>query len=174
MKRVLTLTAFLFLVMLLASCSKTLTNDQAMEAIRKEGGYPKLVTTKLLSIKPDSKIGQEISRLISEGYMLVPEKRGPYGYVLKVTEKGKNFVKWCSYYKGYTGEFITHKADIARIKQILTDSKEGTATVVYEVGYTLTPFGERLINLGAKIKKEEYEGQAYFKKYDQGWVLSGY
>lgn len=174
MKRVLSLSAFLFFAMSLISCSQKLTDDQATELIRTSKGYPTLESTTLFDVKPNSPIGQEVSKLVSEGYML-SQKSYWSGY--EITEKGKGVVSkcvWNSVYGNYeVCTFFTHKADILKIGKILTDSKEGTAEVVYEVAYSLTPYGEKLISPGAKIEREKkgHENTAYFKKYDQGWVV---
>jgi hypothetical protein len=172
MKKVLSLTAFLFLAILLMSCSQKLTDDQAIELIRKSRGYPRVTTTPLWPIQPNSPIAQEILTLVAEGYML-PQKSYWEGY--EITEKGKGIVKECQWNSRrgeYSCTFFTHKADIVKIKKMLTDSKKGTAIIVYEVAYKLTPYGEKLISLGGKIEREKkgYERTIRFKKYDQGWV----
>jgi len=171
MKKPLSLTVFICLVLI--SCSQRLTEHQAMELIRKAKGYPQLASTTFYDIKPGSAIGQEITRLLKEGYIL-PQKSYWNGF--PVTEKGKSIIgkcMWVTVYKKYElCEFFTLNRDIVRIKKILTDSKKGTATVTYEVGYSLSPYGKKIVSIsGKKIEKKGYEATAYIKKYDQGWVV---
>ncbi|MBU4319863.1 MAG: hypothetical protein L6246_09615 [Thermodesulfovibrionales bacterium] len=130
MRKLSLLSGFIFLIFLLMSCGQKLTENLAMESIRKAKGYPKLVSTTLIDVEPNSPIGQEISRLVEERYML-PQKSYWTGF--EITEKGKNIVSkcvWNSFYQYYeVCTFFTHKEDISKIKKILTDSKAGSMSL---------------------------------------------
>jgi hypothetical protein len=183
--RLLSVSVFFF--MLLFSCgqsqigqSKNLTENLAMKLIREKYNYPELLTITISDVRPDSPLGREISRLINEGYLLPQES---YFEGFKISEKGKNIIRSCVWNNTYQMYDIfspfTHQRDVVRIKKILTDSKSGTATVTYELGYTPTPYFDKLRGLDKEKVDFEVRNREMrpleitdnFKKYDQGWQI---
>lgn len=174
MKKVSLLSVLVFFIMVSISCGQKLTDNLAMELIRKGYGYPIPVAINL-DFKKNSPIAQEISRLVADGYMS-PQKSYLESY--KITEKGKNLVKFCywnSSWDAYDFSPFTHNKDVVKIKKILTDSKSGTATVTYEYGFIPNPYFDKLISLDKEVVDKAVknlrsgENTSYFKKYDQGW-----
>ena len=176
---ILLLFSFVFLIVSLASCGR-LSSNQAMELIRKAKGYPKSAFITFTQIRKNSPLGQEIARLVKEGYLA----NGNIWTGYEITEKGKDVVSYCDIYNSIWHTYnvfrpITYKEDVIKIKKILTDSKSGTAQVTYEVGFTPTPYfyslkkiDEKSINEAAQNVKP-FDRVAIFKKYDQGWQYEG-
>ena len=163
---------------------QSLTENLAIGLIRKAAGYPKLVTIVFYDVERDSPIGQEILRLSQDGFMSSsPSREDPFSGInlYEITEKGKDIVErctWNSTWKTHSLSAYTHKADIAKIEEILTDSQQGTGKVRYRIDYTATAYFDKLRSLDselvdkkADLKKWRVIWTAVFKKYDQGWRI---
>jgi len=173
MNRALSLVGVTFSLVSLVSCSRNLPEREAAELTRKSEGYPRLASVTFSRVKADSPLGREIARLVQEGYF-VP---GDAAFrPAQVAEKGADIVEdwsWNKIWEQWRCSFFAYRADI-QVKRILTDSRKGEAEVEYEEVYKLTPYGERLLSLGAELPRERRseEMTARFRKYDQGWTLA--
>ena len=176
---ILWLSSLIFLIISLASCGK-LSSNHAIELIRKAKGYPKSAFITFTQIRKNSPFGQEIARLVKEGYL----SNGNIWSGYEITEKGKDLVSHCDIYNSFWHTYnvfrpIVYKENVIKIKKILTDSKSGTALVTYEIGFTPTPYFYTLKKLDEKSVDEAaqnvraFDRVAVFKKYDQGWQYEG-
>ena len=151
MKKIMLLTICAFLISFTQICwsGQKLTEKLATELIREAEGYPKLVFITLREIEANSPIGQDIQYFVAKGYML-PPKSGSYGEY-EITKEGARLIAGCRWdsLRGQYASFqvFTHKKDVIKIKQILTDSRSGTAVVRYQVGFIATPYFDRLKSL---------------------------
>lgn len=166
----------LILSFALLACSNSLDEEEAMDIIKKEKKYPQLVYMTFTSVNPNSPLGNEISRLLKEGYIT---KQKSYWSGCGITDKGRNIIHrctWNSVYRNYEiFSVYTHFLDILEINKILTDSKSGVAVVTYTVNYTPTPYCKLLYEIAPNILNEKsnrlvpYQITCNFQKYDQGW-----
>ena len=156
-----------------------LTPDSARQLIKHATRFPEPVADGFSNIRKTDPIVYEVERMIREGYFVCRQSiLGDFS----VTKKGEYLVKncvWNSSYKKYAVTFYTHKLEIRRIVDILTDESTGTAEVTYEVGLAEAPYLQRLREIDPARVKQEFGGQdietvrelrkAHLKKWDQGW-----
>ena len=172
----------ILVLVLLISCiscsSESLTEKEATQIIREGNGYPELRAIVLKRIEKDSALGQEIKRLVKEGYLIPPKKL--YRGMFEITDKGKGLVRKCYWnfvYQNYE-VFLpyTHTIDIVGVEEILVDSSNNTAVVRYKVGFSPTKYFDQLraidkqtIDKASQDAQKTYEKEILLKKWDQGW-----
>jgi len=179
---------FNFFLLLFVSCNYLkLTDEEARRLIREAKGYPmKPESITIQHVPKNSKLEQEIKRLIDEGYLT---KGKVYGktFFLKATDKGKNLISHAIWYDesdaigdirpGFCFMPLTHKLDIKRITEILIDSDNKTALVKYEIAYIPTDYYYKLVvfdkvnveNISKRKNSFVKKDQIRLKKWDQGW-----
>ena len=138
--------------------------------------FPRPINTIFDMLKKSEPLGRETDRLMREGY--VNCRKIDYLYLAHRC--------WGSFESHIWVKFITHKREMRRIVEILTDERTGTATVIYEVGLAETPFVEwlreidpvRLEYLYSDIERQygtrdiqsvRQQHSVKLKKWDQGW-----
>jgi hypothetical protein len=140
----------LLLIAALTSCSNnaTLTDDDAMRIIQQHVDFstvPIIIQGSnggSFPIKKDSLLGQEVSRLIQEGYLARDEASGP-GYY-QPTSKGKGMIGTCWWNDVWNEwEMLTIygvQQKPVKITSKLIDSKTGVAVIQYQMSYTATEY----------------------------------
>lgn len=156
-----------------------LTSETAYKLIKHATRFPEPVADSFQNIKKRTPLGREVERMIREGYFVCKQSiLGDFS----ATKNGKYLVEnciWNSFYKYYMVDFYTHKLEITRIVDILTDKSIGTAVVTYEVGLAEAPYLERLREIDLARVQREFGGRdiksvrelrkVSLKKWDQGW-----
>jgi hypothetical protein len=143
--------ATLFLLASLTSCSRkaTLSDTEALRIIQQSGGLS-AVPVNFPGTKADSPLGQELSRLVKEGFLTLQPSLGGYW----PTPKGAGMVGHCGFNDLY-GEWeviniVGLQPKPTSITSKLIDSKSGTAVVKFEVSWTPTDYLTRLCQLDPK------------------------
>lgn len=170
---------FAFAMVLLAcsfwSCQRySLSKEQAIQIIRESEGLPQFHYITLLGIKRGDPLGREIELLFEGGYLSRVDH-------VEITEKGKYIVKelyWNWVWKEWeVVEFWTHRIDVGKVHEILVDSKQGTAVVLYELEFKPTPYLEHLLQVDRQQVSEvvgesiprSMRRRLHLKYWDQGW-----
>lgn len=163
------------------ACGKGPAKAEALKAIRKNQGYPKMEAITLQFIKKGSPVGEEIDRLVNDGW-LIRQTDKHNNEVFIITEKCSPLIKDVSYSIGfkYMITLEAFKKDVSHIKEILVDSRKGVAVVEYAIKYEPTDIWrrfEKLENLeyyaGGYLfdYRKQVTRKAYFREWDKGWRI---
>lgn len=168
-----------------------LKDEEAIQQIRKEYGYPRLSVGYFVWKKIyrnhqfESPLNDKMSELMRKGAIQVKEYGSAYGSTsCIVAPEYKHRIQHCKYYgpnpfvPPWDVSIYSHSVDVTQIVDKLVDSKAGTAVVKYETRAIATP----IFNEFMALKPERFQGlgenaiepevrEARFRKWDQGWRI---
>jgi hypothetical protein len=164
----------------------TLTDDDALHIIQQhpQFGTQSIVLTQISYGQIDNKspLGQEISRLASEGYLT---QQTSYMAGCDPTPKGQGMIGHCVWNSLYGGSWevvtlVGVEPKPTRVISKMIDSKAGVAVVQYELSWTPTEYLKKLCqldkdHLGVMVSQQigQYQtsGQFTLKLWDDGWHI---